>query len=778
MEQENRRINRKKKKTRGTGKAILVVLLIIFLLIAAAGTGAVIAVIKSAPVLNTDIIDNLKQSSKIYDMNGNYIEDFSGSENRNIVPLKQIPKDLQNAFIAIEDERFRSHHGIDVKRIFGALWYDIKTMSKAQGASTITQQLIKNYALTPKKDITRKLQEAYLAIQLERQLSKDQILEAYLNTILLGNNTWGVQAASMLYFGKDVKDLNLAECALLAGLTQNPSKYNPYSKKNMEDPKDYLDRQRTVLGKMLELGYITKDQYDSALKQKLVFQSKKTAMSMKYQWFIEPAMDEVAKDFAKKYNIDENEAKQKLRIGGYNIYLTIDPKIQEAAQKVIDNDSYYKGLKVASGLANYSADGKSKPIIQPQAAAVIFDYKTGEMRAIVGGRGQHDLMSLNRATDVPRQPGSSIKPLAVYGPAIDSKAATAATVIEDSPLPEDFVKANHGWDPQNVDGKFRGYMTIREAVKHSVNLVAVKLQLQLGVNTSVDYLQNKFHITTLKKDDKNTAALALGGMTEGVTPYEMAAAYGVFGNGGVYSEPIMYTKVTDKNGDTVLEKTSEQSRSISPQAAYIMTSMLRGVVTGGTATSANLGSMPAAGKTGTANDYTNAWFCGFTPYYSGAVWIGHDQPKVKVSGLKSSLSAKIWGDIMKEAHKGLPVKNFEAPSGIASAEVCIDSGKAPSDICAQDPRGSRIISEIFIDGTQPVEICDVHVTADIDIRTGKLAAPDTPPEYIQKKVFIKRDVKSRAPLLDDPYVLPSEYSTGTSDGTNGDSGSGIPIATP
>ncbi|SKA79588.1 penicillin-binding protein 1A [Caloramator quimbayensis] len=774
MEQENnRRRKKQKKKSTGIGKKILVTILILFLLIGAAGIGAVVAVVKSAPAINTDIISNLKQSSKIYDMNGNYIEDFSGSENRNIVPLKQIPKNLQLAFVAIEDERFYVHHGVDIKRIFGALWYDIKTMSKAQGASTITQQLIKNYALSPEKNFTRKLQEAYLAIQLERQLSKDQILEAYLNTILLGNNTWGVQAASLLYFGKDVSQLNLPECALLAGITKNPSKYNPYSKKNLENPKDLLDRQKTVLSKMLELGFISKEEYDSAINYKLTFQSKQEAMSMKYQWFIEPAIEQIAKDFAEKYNMTESEAKQRLRTGGYNLYLTIDPKIQDAAQSVIDNDKYYKGLRLQKDLLNYSADGKSKAIIQPQAAAVIFDYKTGQVRAIVGGRGTHDLMSLNRATEVPRQPGSSIKPLAVYGPAIDSKIATAGTVIEDSPMPLDFVKANKGWDPKNADGKFRGYVTIRDAIKHSINLVAVKLQLQVGVNTSIDYLQNKFHITTIKKDDKNTAALALGGMTEGVTPFEMAAAYGVFGNQGIYSQPIMYTKVTDRNGDTVLEKTSEQSKSLSPQAAYIMTDMLKGVVSGGTATSANLGSMPAAGKTGTASDYTNAWFCGFTPYYSGAVWMGHDQPKVKVGGLTSALSARLWGDIMRQVHKDLPIVDFQAPSEIVRSEICIDSGNAPTDICAQDQRGSRIRSELFIDGTQPVELCEIHTTADIDIRTGKLATEDTPAEYIQKKVFIKRTTPARAPLLDDAYVLPSEFSTNIEENSDG-----TPIATP
>jgi penicillin-binding protein 1A len=747
MEQEKKKRTRKK-KGRKIFKGIMIAFLIICALTFAAGAGVLAAVVKSAPEIDSNVLDNLKQSSKIYDKDGHLIESLSGVEDRTIVPLKKIPKHVQDAFIAIEDERFREHHGIDIKRIFGAIWYDIKTMSKAQGASTITQQFIKNYVLSPEKKFTRKFQEMYLAIQLERKLSKDQILEAYLNTIYLGGNAYGVQSASMFYFGKDVDELTIAEAALIAGLNQSPARYYPFSKKNMENPKVYKDRQKTVLTKMLENGFITQKEFDEAVNQKLVFQTKKPTTSMKYQWFIEPAIDQIAEDFADKYDISEKEAKERLRTGGYNIYLTIDTKIQEAAQKIIDNPSYYSKLRVPSKLKTYSADGQSKPKVEPQAAAVIFDYRTGEMRAIIGGRGPHELRSLNRATEVPRQPGSSIKPLAVYAPAIDSKIATPATIISDSPLTGDF----NGWNPGNADGKFLGDITIREAIKRSRNLVAVKLGMNVGINTSINYLEKKFHISTLQKsgpvNDKNLPALTLGGMTHGVYPFEMAAAYGVFGNEGVYSKPIMYTKVTDRNGTVILEKHSEQSRALSPQAAYIMVDMMKDVVKGGegaTGTNANFGAMPAAGKTGTASDNTNAWFVGLTPYYSGAVWIGHDKPNTKVQGLLSSLSAKMWGDIMKEAHKGLEVKDFERPSGIVWAQVCIDSGKAPSELCAQDSRGSRVRSELFIEGTQPVELCDVHVTANIDIRTGKLATPNTPPEYVQTKVFTKS-------------TMPTEYS--------------------
>ncbi|WDU84526.1 penicillin-binding transpeptidase domain-containing protein [Caloramator sp. Dgby_cultured_2] len=339
------------------------------------------------------------------------------------------------------------------------------------------------------------------------------------------------------------------------------------------------------------------------------------------------------------------------------------------------------------------------------------DYSTGEVRAIVGGRGPHPLRSMNRATDVKRQPGSAIKPLSVYAPAIDTQLATAATIIEDSPFSQELLAATGGWEPKNYDNSYRGNVTVREAITRSINVVAAKLLLQLGIGTSVDYLQNKFHISTIKNSDKYVAPLSLGGLTEGVYPIEMAAAYGVFGNKGIYSEPILYTKVTDRYNNIIVERTSTQSRSISSQAAYIMLDMMKDVVRKpyGTGGRARFGSMPVAGKTGTTSDYTNVWFCGVTPYYSGAVWIGHDKPNTSIPGLKSSLAAKLWGEIMKRAHEGLKVVDFERPSGIVYEKVCLDSGKYPTDLCFNDPRGNRVVTEMFIDGTQPVELCDYHV---------------------------------------------------------------------
>lgn len=758
--QQNRKVKKKKKHI---GKKILTAFLIIMLITIAGGSGVLIAVIKSAPAINADILDDLKQSGKIYDREGNYIEDLSDMENRQIVPLSQIPKHLQDAVTSIEDERFATHHGIDIKRIFGAIIYDIKTMSKAQGASTITQQVIKNNILSPEKTFTRKLQEMYLAIQLERKLSKDQILHAYLNTMFLGGNAYGVQAASLYYFGKNVEELTIGESALIAGLTQNPAKFFPYSQRNKDNPENYLQRQKLVLNKMLELGKINQDQYTQALNEPLNFKTTEAAVSTKYQWFIEPAIDQIALDLAEKYNISESEARQKLRTGGYDIYLTINTKVQEKAESVINDPKYYP--KIPEKDMYYSINSKDKQLIQPQSAAVIMDSTNGEVIAIVGGRGPHPLRSNNRATDVDvaRQPGSAIKPISVYAPALDKKIITAGSVIEDSPMPQDFVDSNKGWDPKNYNNRFGGLTTIREAVKDSVNLIPVKLLRTLGTSTSIDYLRNKFHLSTIETqggtNDKNLPALALGGLTHGVTPLEMAAAYAVFANNGVYSEPVMYSKVLDNNGTVLLEKTSDQSRAISGQAAYIMGNMLETVAKSGTGTKARFGNMPVGGKTGTSDDHTNGYFMGITPYYSGAVWIGHDNKQYSVPGLVGGTEAPMWRDIMKVAHEGLEVKAFTKPSGIVSAQVCLDSGKAPTELCALDPRGSRVKTEIFIEGTEPVELCDIHVSVDVDISTGKLATADCPSELIQKKVFLNKTLNPRATLGDDAYIVPTENCT-------------------
>lgn len=750
---------KKKKKKHKAWKVILLVLVLAILIAAGAVGGIVLAYVNTAPQISKDSFTNLAQTTKIYDKDGNFIDSLHQVENRTYVPLPKIKKYTQDAFIAIEDERFREHFGIDIKRIVGATIADLKAGSFAQGASTITQQLIKNTVFTNEKKLKRKIQEAYLAIKIERELSKDQILEYYLNTIHLGGSAYGIQAAAEYYFNKDVDQLTIAESALIAGINQSPSRYNPYL--NEDTPDVYKDRAVVVLSKMLEHNMISKEEFETAKAEiakmnSSSFTKRTDNTTLKYQWFIEAAVDSVESDLKEKYNYTDEEITQKMFTGGLKIYTTIDPKIQDVVDRVANDDKYYPKLK--SDIATW---GKDKTI-QPQIGVVIDDYKTGEVRAILGGRGEQPLKSQNRATTVNRQPGSSMKPLAVYGPAFDM-GYSPATVLDDSPFTPEMAAAA-GWGgegPQNFNKKYSGFYTLRDSIKESKNVIAVKLMLKIGPSKSIEYLK-KFGLSSLvTTPDKNgntdvVPAIALGGLTNGVTPLEMAAAYGTFGNDGKYTSPILYTKVLDSDGTVLLEKSPEKHKVISPQAAYLMIDTMKGVIRGGTGSRANMGNIPAAGKTGTTNESADAYFAGLTAYYSGAIWMGHDKPSQKLP-LTSGETAQMWGDIMKEIHKDLPIKDFTRPSGIVTATVCRDSGKLPTELCANDPRGSREITDMFIEGTVPTESCDIHVKALVNSSTGKLANEYTPLYLLKEMVFIKRSYPVDDRVADYQYQLPSEY---------------------
>ena len=750
--------NKKKKKLKLWKIGLLTVLSIILVTVVV-GAGIVMAYIKDAPKINiNDFTNKLALTSNIYDMEGNYVEGLHGVQNRVYAPLSKINKYTQNAFIAIEDERFREHSGIDIKRIFGAIWEDIKAGKPDQGASTITQQLIKNTLLTPQKVLKRKIQEAYLSVTLEREISKDQILEYYLNTIYLGGNAYGIEAASEYYFDKSTDQLDIAQSALIAGLTQSPSRYNPYNNDNT--PKVYKDRQLTVLSKMLSQNFITNDEFEKAKNENLNFKKRDDNTGVKYQWFIDAAIKSVSDDLKANYNYTQDEIYQQIYSGGLKIYTTLDPKVQDVADKVANDPKYYPTLQ-----KDIAIWGKDK-IIQPQIGIVINDYKMGEVRAVVGGRGSQPFMSQNRATDptYARQPGSAMKPIAVYAPAFDL-GYSPASVIDDSPFNPKQSALAADWPkegPNNYDNKYRGLTTIRDAVRQSLNVIAAKLILMIGPSTSTDYIK-KFGISTLVltgKYNDTGPAKALGGLTKGVTPLEMSAAYGVFGNSGVYVQPILYTKVTNSDGTIILEKKSQKHQVISAQAAYLMVDVLKGVINNGTGTAVKTKgkfiSMPAAGKTGTTENQADAYFAGLTPYYSGTIWMGHDKPSVSLS-LSSADTAWMWGDIMRQIHNSLAVKNFDRPGGIVTAIVCKDSGKLPTALCRRDPRGDRLIADLFAKGKVPKESCDVHVEAQVNTTTGKLANQYTPPDLIVNKVFIKRQYPVDKRVKDYIYQIPTEF---------------------
>ncbi|KPU42297.1 penicillin-binding protein 1F [Oxobacter pfennigii] len=741
-------------------KKTITVLLIIIIMPMSAAFGIVAAYISDASYVDTaNFMGNLKLTTYIYDKDGNFIESLHGVENREYINIKNIQKHTRNAFIAIEDERFLKHSGIDIRRIFGALYADLKSGRYDQGASTITQQLIKNTILTRKKEMKRKIQEAYLALKIESELSKDEILEYYLNTIYLGGNAYGLQAASQYYFSKDASELSLAESALIAGLTQSPSKYNPYL--NGDSPEVYKNRQLTVLSKMLELEMITQEEYEKAKLEELNFKKRDSNSKIKYPWFMDAVIRSITTDLKAEYRYEEDEIIQLIYGGGLKIYTTLDPKVQDIVDKSVDDPKYYPQLK--KDVAVWGKDA----IIQPQAAVVINDYKTGQVRAVSGGRGEQPFRSQNRATDptFARQPGSAMKPIAVYGPAFDLGYSTGS-VIDDSPFNSYEASLAAGWPkegPKNHDGRYRGLTTIREGVKWSSNVMAAKLILEIGNDASTEYIE-KFGISTLVLSGSSNdlgPAKALGGLTKGVTPLEMSGAYGVFGNGGTYIEPILYTRVEDSDGNILLQKEQQKHEVISPQAAYMTIDVLKEVVNGGTGSAVkskgNFTSSASAGKTGTTEKGADAYFAGLTPYYCGVIWMGHDKPSISINA-KSTETAWMWGDIMRQIHTGLETKDFEMPEGLVTVKVCRDSGKLPTELCLKDPRGSRVIEELFTEDNVPYDTCKTHVSIKVDMFTGRPVNEFFYPFFTEEKIYIKRYQPVDDRVEDYEYQIPNELN--------------------
>lgn len=761
---------KKQSKIRKFIKYFFITFFILGLIGSVALAGIIMAMIKTTPELDLNSILVLDEPSVLYDSKGQLMDEAPTLLKRETVSIKDVPDNLKYAFISIEDERFLTHNGIDYKRLLGIVYTNAKKIFSNQeglhGASTITQQLIKNTVLTNEVSIKRKVQEMYLATQLEKALSKDEILEAYLNTINLGGNVHGVQKASEMYFNKkDLKELTLIECAYLAGVTQHPYKYSVFIDYAKEHPEEYIARTKNVIAKMKENARISEEEYNQAIKDlndgKLqesfkLNQSTNVSNKLNYEWFSRPTMEQVKNDLMKAYNYTSEDVEKLLMYGGLQIYTTMDRSLQDEAQKII-NDPKYFGSKQSGDINNPNA------VVQPQASAVVMDYRTGEVKIIIGGRGNQPANSYNRATSSSfrRSVGSTIKPLTVYSPAIDTKQLTGGSVVEDSPLSAELQKKYNNYNPQNVTkGHYMGYVTIKEAITRSINLVAVKVEDQIGLKTGVEYGE-KFGLTLSDRDKSSISALSLG-QIDGATSLQMSAAYGTFGNNGIYTSPILYTKVVDKTGKVLLENKAATRKVLSPQSAYIMYDLLKGPVKdpGGTAGRADdaMGNMPIAGKTGSSSDFKDLWFCGLTPYYSGAVWIGDDkQASLSGTGIGSGTSAQILGQIMAVAHKELEVTDLAQPQGIVKATVCKDSGLLPSELCTHDPRGSRLVTTYFTEDTVPTKMCDIHVEAGINKNNGKLATANTPAHLIIKKIFIKRDYKPSVTLQDQAYVLPTEY---------------------
>lgn len=592
----------------------------ILAVIIGASVGLLAGTVKSLPSIEQSAIDKPKETSKVYDVNGKLITELF-EENRTFIPLSKIPVNFQDAIVAIEDDRFYQHHGVDFRGIARALWIDITGKGGLQGGSTITQQLAKNVFLTHDRTITRKVQEAFLAVQLERKYTKEEILEFYLNQIYFGHGAYGVQAAAQVYFGKNAEDLTLAECTMIAGLPKGPGYYSPYL--NWEAAKN---RQATVLNRMVELGYLTPEQAQEAKEQPL------NLPGLKVRQKAAPYFT----DYVTQYLIGKYGANSVYR-GGLKIYTTLNLEMQKAAEE-----------SLARNLPAAKLDKKG--IEQPQGAIIALDPNTGYIRAMVGGRDFKN-SQMNRATMAHRSPGSTFKPF-VYVAAIDNGYGPNS-IIDDSPV--EYFAGGKTWRPQNYDHRFRGPISLTQALTNSVNIATIKLAEQVGIGKVRSYAE-RMGIQSLTANDNNLA-LAIGGTHKGLTPLEMAVSYATLANGGMRVEPIAIVKVEDRDGTILEENLPRRTNALNERTASIVTGILQNVISNGTGTRANIG-RPAAGKTGTTDDYRDAWFVGYTPDLVAAVWMGHDQPKPmpRISG--GSIPAKMWGDFMKKALIGVPPKGF------------------------------------------------------------------------------------------------------------------------
>ena len=593
----------------------------------------------------------LNMTSIIYvkDNDGNWQEyqRLHGDENRIWVDIDRMPKNLQNAFIAIEDETFNTHKGINWRRTLGAIGnYFFKFDETEFGGSTITQQLIKNVTLDKGRNATRKLREIVRALLIERQLEKKEILEAYLNTIALGNGICGVQVAANYYFNKEVEDLTLIECATLAAITQNPSKYNPVT--GMEANKERRD---TVLEKMYELGFISTKEFADAYKKDVVLDNtqKDDYEGEINSYFVDALIEEVISDLAQKYNCSEDIASTMLYNGGFKIYSTLDTDIQSAMESVYLNTNKYFKLK------GKNLQGET---VHAQSAMTIMDYE-GHIVGLVGGAGEKTVnRGLNRATGAPRQPGSTMKPIGVYALAIDKDIIHYTSKVQDKPIDSYYPDGKKG--PKEWYGYYKGTITVDYAIRKSANTIPVRLLQDIGVDASYEFLTQKLKCKHLTEVDKNMSSLALGGCAYGMTTTESAAAYAIFGNKGVFHEPTTYHKIERLDGEVVIEYDTTGEQVIAPSSATIMNHLLQGVVYGSEGTGSGIRgfnySLKAFAKTGTSSESNDLWMVAGSPYYVGSVWYGFDMPQEIKS---TSAAATIWRDVMKTVHKGLAKKTFE-----------------------------------------------------------------------------------------------------------------------
>ena len=648
----------------------------------------VIFIFAGTPMLQTDDLIRMDLTSSVCyrDKDGKIVEleKISSTQSRYWIELNKVPEKMQDAFVSIEDERFYSHSGFDIKRTAKAVIEYFKGEG-GPGGSTITQQLVKNVTGNAQISPVRKIQEIWLAYNLERQLSKKQILELYVNTIYLSQGVNGVQTAARMYFDKDVSELTLAESAAIAGITQSPTYYDPFL-----HPENNKEKQEVVLKKMLELGKITQKEHDTAVAEKLNLKKGNMRVAVVTQsYFVDQVITDVINDLVKEKGMTEVVARKKVYNGGYKIITTMDPFVQECIDDVFNDPSSFPKSPVAE---------------YPQGSIVVMEPKTGYIKGMAGGIGKKEgAFSLNRAVQTVRQPGSTIKPIAVYAPALEQGLITPNKIYTDQ-------KVTYGrWSPNNYDRKFRGDMTIRSALQISNNTIPVQIVNEMGAAKSLSFLKDKLKITSLAKEDESYGALALGGLTNGISVLELTAAYATFPNRGVYIKPTTYYEVLDNSGKKVMTSKKVTSIAMSEKTARSMVDMLRGVVSGGTGTAANIGPT-VAGKTGTTDADKDRWFVGFTSEYIAAVWYGFDTPR-SMGYISGNPALNAWRKVMQPVFSTVkPSKeNFtQTASEDINVSVCSSSGLLANSGCRA--AGTSKL-RTYTRGSQPKSYCTEHAEA-------------------------------------------------------------------
>lgn len=816
-------------------KLVLVLFTVGIILSVSLGYGIFKGIIDAAPEIDVASIEPSGYATMVYDSKGNLTETLvkSGS-NRLEATYEELPQCLIDAFVAIEDSRFWSHHGVDLRSMIRAA-VGILTNNPAGGGSTLTQQLIKNNIFAGGNEdsfgekLERKLQEQYLALQLEKIMDKEIILKNYLNTINLGNNTLGVKSAAKRYFGKDVSDLTLSEATVIAGITQNPTKYNPLSEKGQ---KNNEEKRRVILQYMYEQRKISKEDQEEALADDVYSRIQNVDLVTQesqnpYSYFTDELTEQVMTALQEKLGYTESQASNLLYAGGLSIYTTQDPDLQAIVDEEVNNPDNYDVVYYSvdyrlsiqhedetvtnysdetmktyyrTDLGQTSYDGLFKTkeeadaaiaayksamtkegdtvlgevvyyILQPQVSFVLMDQHTGYVKAVNGGRGTKEIsLSLNRATNTLRQPGSTFKVLTAFAPALDTCGATLSTVYYDAPYTVG-QKTFRNWYAKKG---YMGYSTIRDGIVYSMNIVAVRCMMEtVTPQLGVEYARN-FGITSLTETDYN-AATALGGITKGVSNLELTGAYAAIANGGIYTKPVFFTKILDHNGKVLLENEPQTKRVLKDSTAFLLTDALAesmessrmyaspGVSLNSTSVPANIPGMSNAGKSGTTTSNVDIWFVGYTPYYTAGIWSGcDDNQKISAIGSSTSYHKRIWKQIMARAHEGLADTGFPVPDSIETASVCRKSGMLPNPgVCEADPRGSAVYTEYFAKGTVPTQVCDHHVAITVCGESGGLPTEFCPLESRHSRTVLVTPEGESGGTDDSRYAMPGPCTVHT-----------------